>query len=229
MKFVYTLFILLFVSEFIALFSKFSAAVFYSIWLFAVLLLLVYKKFEEKDFIIIFLTLPLVRLVQFLAPMQMIAYGYQLLVIYGLLLIVSIIYIRGMNINIRELYNLNKLSELVLIVPLIILAIIIGVFSKEQMAMQFSLLTFAIVLFCTYVQVLFIFGILQNKLEEIEKQDAVFLIPLIVSFLFISSLDMFLPILIAMFAFSYIFDKTKNLNLILAGMLILNIYQSLVF
>ena len=88
-----------------------------------------------------FLTIPLVRLMQFLAPMDL-AYGYQLAVIYSLLFIVSISYIRSMKIDIKKLYNSNRLSELVLIVPLIVLAIIAGVFQKDLKAMQFSFLTF---------------------------------------------------------------------------------------
>lgn len=228
MKLTYSLLAWLFVAEFIALSNTFSAAIFYSIFIFTMLFLLVYKKLNEKEFIIVFLTIPLVRLMQFLAPMDL-AYGYQLAVIYSLLFIVSISYIRSMKIDIKKLYNSNRLSELVLIVPLIVLAIIAGVFQKDLKAMQFSFLTFSIMLFCTYVQVLFLFGILQNKLEEIEKQESIFLAPLMVSVLFISNLNVFIPTLTAMLAFAYVFYKTKNLNLILVGMLILNIYQGLVF
>lgn len=228
MQLIYGLFAIMFLAEILALSNKFIAAVFYFSIIFVMFLKLLYKQIEEeKEIVIVFLTLPLIRLVQFLAPMQMLSYGWQILVIYFLLLVLCIMNSRALGIKVKELHNRNKLSELILLIPIFVLALFIGLVEKE-ITMSFSYFSLSVIIFATYVQALFFFGILQNKLEEKKVYGSILLVALLPVFFSLNGIAM-LASFISMLIFSYLFSRTKNLLLILVPMLILNVWQAILF
>ena len=232
MKLIYIIpiFMLLLV-EVIALFSKFTAALLYSFWLFILIIFLLRKKSDKNlhEFYIALTALPGIRIMQFAAPMSMLSYSYQILVIYSTLFIVSLMYARYMKINLFSLHKIKSLQYLFLLVPLAIIASLIGAISGNLPILQINYSNILILLFASYTQALFLFGILQNKLQESAGKISIVLIALIPSLFLLAHANLVLITLLANLIFSYIFYKTKNLNLILIPEIIINSLQFIIF
>ncbi len=221
---------LMMVSEVWGRLNAFNAAIFYSIWLLASLIILIHVKFDKnlKNFCIAFMAIPAMRIMQFLAPMNMISNDYQILVKYSVLFIASWIYAKHMDINLFGLHNLKGGRYLIPVIPLALVLSSLGILDSSVVDLSFSYAGFFIVLFASYVQLLFIFGILQNNLQEYQKVDSTIPISLIAPLLLLNHPSFIITTWIMYFIFSIVFYRTKNLNLLLIPSLILNFIQFMI-
>jgi len=149
----------------------------------------------------------------------MLGRSYQILIIYSILLIISVMHSRYMKINLLKLHSLKNIKYTLKYSLVLILLSIIALFlnsGSSNPSIFPNYLNIGIVIFASYTQVLFIFGILQNKLQEYLGYDSVIFIAAITSILAITSvnLHLILTAFLLNLAFSHAFFKTRNLIII---------------
>lgn len=209
------LILLILLTECLALLNKFTAAVVYSVWLLVLLILILdtYKKFNQnlKDFCIAFTTILAIRIMQFLAPMDMLQLNYIVLSVYSALFIAAIMHARHMKISILRLHKIKGLQYLLPLVPFAFLASFLAVQTNAITTFPFTYANLAIILFASYTQALFFFGVLQNRLHNYLGYNAFILVALIPSLFFLNNLNLASVLFITNLLFAYIFQKTGNI------------------
>lgn len=220
--------LLIIITEFIATFDRFAAAMVYSAWLLIFLLSLLYQKAEKennpRDFAIALTAIAALRILQFTAPMGMLSYNYQILTVYALLLVVSFMYSRHMQISILEMHKF-KFRDLAMLLPLIILVFLSSFFWPVSLiikTMPYSTANLFIILLMSYAQSLFLFGILQNKIQQELGRVSILLVSLLPLILLLNNLEVIPLVFITTLILSFVFYETRNLNLVFIPLFILN-------
>jgi hypothetical protein len=231
MNIVFKFIALAFFTEIIALQNKFLAAMVYSIWLVILLVLLPRMNLEEeiRDFGIAFSSLIALRIMQFLAPMEMIAANWRILVFYILLFAVSIMHIRYCNIWRSRLLNFKGASHLIFLIPMALIAGLLIRAVSHGGQLPFFYANMAIIIFASYAQTLFMFDILQRKLEYQYGLVSIAIIALIPSIFMLNNLGVAMIVFLVNFGIAYRFYKTENIMMALIPTIIINMLNFINF